>query len=430
MESDGVTFVASAGDSVGTQYPAASPNVLSVGGTSLTLNGTSGNYQSETTWYTNSTEATGGGISTLESRPGYQNPVSAAVGAYRGTPDVAFDADPGTGVAVYDSYNGGLSNPWIRTGGTSLAAPAWAGLIVIADQGRIAAGLHSLDGPSQTLPEIYTISQYGSFHDITTGNNGSISAATGYDLVTGVGTPNAQLLVPDLVHWSEVTSLTATAMVADSSGNLFASFSTGTAGIWERVANNTTWTQVFTSNASLLAVDNSGDIFAVFPGIAGIYEKAPGGSFTSIFTSSTSLLAVDGAGDVFAVFPGLAGIWEKAPGGSFTSIFSSSATLMTVDRAGNVFAVFPGLGGTWEKLTTSSNFNQITSLTATVMTTDTAGDFCASFSTVAGLSEEQRSVGTSWYTLCGTSVTLMAGYDGGDLFATFASGLGTWKRSA
>jgi hypothetical protein len=114
---------------------------------------------------------------------------------------VAFDADPSTGVQFYDSYD--QANPCLRTGGTSLAAPCWAGLIAIADQGRVAAGGTTLDGPSQTLPALYSLPS-GAFHDITSGCNGN-EAAPGYDMVTGLGSPEANPLVFDLAPYPAPT---------------------------------------------------------------------------------------------------------------------------------------------------------------------------------------------------------------------------------
>ena len=137
----GVTFVASTGDggSPG-EYPAYSPNVLAVGGTTLTLN-SQNNISSETGW-----SGSGGGISTMEPQPSYQTGVVTQSTTERAIPDVSFDANPGTGVAVYDSYNGGTSTPWEEVGGTSVAAPCWSALIAIANQGRNVAGLPNLDG--------------------------------------------------------------------------------------------------------------------------------------------------------------------------------------------------------------------------------------------------------------------------------------------
>ncbi len=119
--------------------------------------------------------------------------------SYRQIPDVAFDADPNSGVAVYDSYDYGSSSPWVQVGGTSVAAPCWAGLLAITNQLRVAQGLGTLDGASQILPKLYALPA-GDFHDITTGSNG-YAAGPGYDLVTGRGTPLASRLVPDLASY-------------------------------------------------------------------------------------------------------------------------------------------------------------------------------------------------------------------------------------
>ncbi len=143
----GVTFIAASGDSGYVEYPSASPNVLAVGGTTLNLTG-SGAYSSETAW-----ADSGGGYSAYEQEPSYQGGVQTS-GA-RSTPDVAFDADPNSGVMVYSTAPGGRSGSWQVVGGTSLGSPSWAGIIAIVDQGRAVAGLGSLDGATQTLPALY-----------------------------------------------------------------------------------------------------------------------------------------------------------------------------------------------------------------------------------------------------------------------------------
>ena len=190
----GVTFVASAGDDGSPPiWPAVSPNVLSVGGTSLHLT-SSGNYLSETGW-----SGSGGGVSRFESKPGYQTFVATG-NTSRTNPDVAYNADPNTGVYVYDSFNGG----WFAVGGTSAGAPQWAALVAIADEGRAIAGKGSLDGPSQTLYALYRIAQSSAstyFHDETSGNNG-FAAKAGYDDVTGNGSPVANRVVSALVGWA------------------------------------------------------------------------------------------------------------------------------------------------------------------------------------------------------------------------------------
>jgi hypothetical protein len=190
----GVTFIASAGDNgAPAQWPAVSPRVLAVGGTSLTL-GTGNSYGSESAWSSSS-----GGISSFETKPAFQSLVSTP-NTFRSSPDVAYDADPKTAFYVYDSVNGA----WFADGGTSAGAPQWAALVAIANQGRALAGSGSLDGPSQTLYALYTMAHVAAptyFHDITTGSNGN-PATTGYDLVTGLGSPVANQVIAGLVAWN------------------------------------------------------------------------------------------------------------------------------------------------------------------------------------------------------------------------------------
>ena len=168
----GVTFLAAAGDSSYGLYPAFSPNVIAVGGTTLTLNSTNG-IQSETAWSTGSDswapgDGTGGGTSSFEPEPAYQDGFQST--GHRTIPDVAFDADPATGVAVYDSY---LNSPaWVEVGGTSLASPSFAGIMAIANEGRSLQGLgtfNSSTNPQQALTALYSMPS-SDFHDITSGS--------------------------------------------------------------------------------------------------------------------------------------------------------------------------------------------------------------------------------------------------------------------
>jgi hypothetical protein len=194
----GVTFIASAGDSgAPAGYPAYSPDVVAVGGTSLTLNSNS-TYDSESGW-----SESGGGVSTQESIPSYQvGKINGVSTTNRAAPDVSMDADPNTGVYVLDSYD--EPGYYLQVGGTSLAAPMWAGLIAIANQGRVLSGLSPLSGATQTLPALYNLPS-SDFYDVTTGNNG-YAAGPGYDLVTGLGSPVANLLVPGLVNYGAAAS--------------------------------------------------------------------------------------------------------------------------------------------------------------------------------------------------------------------------------
>jgi subtilase family serine protease len=195
----GVTFVASTGDSGAPgEYPAYSPNVVAAGGTTLSI-GWNGSYNGEAAWSDG-----GGGISFYENEPTYQQGVQNS--GMRSTPDVSFDADPSTGVAIYDSYNGTSASPWQTIGGTSVSAPCWAGLIAIADQGRVIAGGTTLDGPSQTLPALYSMPA-SDYNDVTSGSNGGFAAKPGYDDTTGLGTPKANLLVPNLADYGMAGTL-------------------------------------------------------------------------------------------------------------------------------------------------------------------------------------------------------------------------------
>ncbi len=204
----GVTFVASSGDSGSPAgYPAYSSNVVAVGGTSLNLN-SNNSYQSESAW-----NGSGGGTSTQESEPAYQRSVQNT--GKRTAPDVAFDANPNTGVAIYDSFDNS-SGPWTEVGGTSVAAPAWAGILAIVNQGRVSAGEPTLNGATQTLPALYSLPT-SAFHDITTGSNGGYSATAGYDEVTGLGTPIASNLIPDLVAYGNTASAPVLAPIVNRS---------------------------------------------------------------------------------------------------------------------------------------------------------------------------------------------------------------------
>ena len=204
-----VTVVASSGDTGAisdqgppkqVSLPASDPLVLAVGGTILDATLATGAYHGEMAW-NEGTEASGGGYSSLFPRPAYQDGV-ARIGATRGVPDVAANADSTTAMALDFGGGGGLS----PAQGTSAATPLWAGVIALADQ---QAGQHL----GYVNPAIYHIARspayHRAFHDVTTGDNSVLwptgvftgyTAGPGWDPVTGWGSPNAQYLVPLLAH--------------------------------------------------------------------------------------------------------------------------------------------------------------------------------------------------------------------------------------
>jgi subtilase family serine protease len=213
-----VTVLASAGDSGSANlrsdattyypfptvnFPASSPFVTAVGGTSLYAD-TSGNYQSETVW-NNAIGAGGGGVSQQFPEPLYQklllNSVQKALLNHRGVPDVTYNADPATGILVYASFLPGAVG-YHLVGGTSEGSPQWAG--IIADANQLAGHpLGFLNLKLYSLVALVGQSQF--FHDITTGNNSfngvsGYAATTGWDLASGWGTPNLGKLVGELAR--------------------------------------------------------------------------------------------------------------------------------------------------------------------------------------------------------------------------------------
>ena len=169
FNTNGKTYFASAGDAGGVvSWPSSSPNVVSVGGTTLTMTTTG---YTETAW-----SSGGGGVSTIETQPTYQKGVTDSYSlSKRATPDVSYNADPSTGFLVYDSYGYNGGRGWFAVGGTSAGAPQWAAIDTF--------------GNTATNTNFYANYQYGTtFSDIVGGSNG-YSAVSGYDLATGIGTP-------------------------------------------------------------------------------------------------------------------------------------------------------------------------------------------------------------------------------------------------
>ena len=180
-------------------FPSSWPSAVSVGGTRLTR-GAEG--FTETAWGSVHQYATpgvyagsgsGGGISLTQPQPAYQRGLWPGA-TTRLVPDVASVADPGTGFGAYVASQGG----WLSMGGTSLAAPTWAGFTANA-----LSGTGRTVGLGNILPTLYA--NPGAFNDIKTGNNGFYMTMRGFDLVTGLGTPNWALLEPALLSGAGVS---------------------------------------------------------------------------------------------------------------------------------------------------------------------------------------------------------------------------------
>ncbi len=214
----GITFFAAAGDSgaydcgdgtLGVDSPASDPNVTGVGGTNLQIN--AGAYGSESVWSNPSdTQRSpngaggGGGISTQfklaawQTGTGVQNQYS---NGYREVPDVSADADPATGYATYCTVtNAGCpSTGWITVGGTSAAAPLWAGSLALIDQYLQSQGKAIVGSANPVLYSLFnTPQQSPAFHDVTSGTNLYYNATSGYDMASGIGSPNVNNIAHDL----------------------------------------------------------------------------------------------------------------------------------------------------------------------------------------------------------------------------------------
>jgi parallel beta-helix repeat protein len=211
-------------------WPSTDPYVTGVGGTSLYMNTSSGYYQwpyenatgnaNETAWSWNIYYqwGTGGGWSTLYSQPSWQTGAGVVNNGERGDPDVAWDADPLTGVlvSVFDYYGLYVSNgyDYYVFGGTSVGAPCWAGAMALIDQ-KAGRSLGFIN------PAIYSIlnnaTEYSkAFHDVTVGNNNPYGATKGWDPLTGVGSPN----IGELAYYLAPTGRLPVVVTNDFSNSL------------------------------------------------------------------------------------------------------------------------------------------------------------------------------------------------------------------
>jgi kumamolisin len=188
---------------------AASPYVTSVGGTTLFLH-SDGTYDYEAGWEGPLEEAgSGGGLSRLYLRPSWQagpGVQNAYSNGMREVPDVALDADPLTGYAIYYGGIGCSSQCWQIVGGTSAATPLWASLVLLINQLAEEHGQHQLGFLNEALYQLGAeagtegITAPLPFHDVTIGGNLFYDATPGWDYSSGWGSPDGSVLAGDLLH--------------------------------------------------------------------------------------------------------------------------------------------------------------------------------------------------------------------------------------
>jgi len=199
---------------IGLNSLASVPEATDTGGTTLSTD-QYGAWANERGWADYpGTQGTGGGVSTLYHRPDWQSGVSVPqdpVFAQRSipdpatqrlTPDVAADADPLTGAAIFSHCHAGNCTA-SSGGGTSQSAPIWAALTTLMNQYLIEHGGHQIGNPGMALnPLLYQVAASGArpaFHDVTLGGNAVYQSGPGFDLATGLGTPDTENLVDDIL---------------------------------------------------------------------------------------------------------------------------------------------------------------------------------------------------------------------------------------
>jgi subtilase family serine protease len=280
----GVVYTASAGDSAysgGVIYPATSPHVVSVGGTTLSTASNARGW-TEKVWETSSTEGTGSGCSAHEPQPSWQSSISIlkAACADRVDNDVAADADPATGAAVYDTSNG--NGGWNEVGGTSESSPIIASVFALAGNNG--------NGGDNAADSIYT--HTGSLYEVTASSNGScggsvLCTATGaantYNGPTGWGTPDG------LTAFQSTTAAGNTVTVT-SPGNQTGTV--GTAASLQIKATDSASGQTLTYSATGLptgvSISSTSGLISGTPTTAGTYSVTVTATDTTGATGSAS----------------------------------------------------------------------------------------------------------------------------------------------
>lgn len=223
LASQGQNLFVASGDwgsypnSSGYYYPAEDAHVTTVGGTDLTTNGAGGSWASEVAW-----GDSGGGYSqsgilipSYQQLSGVINSLNNGSTVYRNAPDVAAEANGDNFFCANGYCAEGL-------GGTSLAAPTWAGYMALVNQQAVANGIGPIGFINPTIYSIGVGSGYSAaFHDITSGSNGGFSATVGYDLVTGWGSPNGVGLINALAGPSAPPDFTVSADPNSYNGYVF-----------------------------------------------------------------------------------------------------------------------------------------------------------------------------------------------------------------
>lgn len=378
MQAQGQSYFQAAGDSDAytganaldnaklTDAPVDSTNLVAVGGTTLTMNGNGVSWNSETVWNWNTSGnpnvGSGGGSSSYYTIPWWQSDVSMMSNSgsttFRNIPDVALTADN-----IFVSDDDGDDSGSEYSGGTSCAAPLWAGFTALINQQSAAAGHSPVGFLNPALYAIGTGTNYATcFHDINTGNNvgtntpGLYNATNGYDLCTGWGTPTGTNLINALVPYPGI--VTPPANVTTNSGSS-ASFSVIAAGSpmlsfnWQFNGTNlANGGKVSGATSSVLTLT------AVATNNAGNYRVVVANTYGSI-TSSVATLTVSFPTNLV---PGFTNVARSSSGSVTLGLSGASGYSYVLEATTNLASPnwvplttnMPGTNGFWQYTDTSA----------------------------------------------------------------------------
>jgi subtilase family serine protease len=384
-------------NSTDSSYPAEDPFIVAVGGTDLTTNGAGGTWASETAW----PDSSGGPSDDSLPIPSWQSGIATsgngASTTKRDIPDVAMEGN-------FDNYlcdNGACQGTW---GGTSFAAPRWAGFLALVNQQAVSNGLATLGFINPAIYAIGKSTSYTSdFHDITSGNNNngkgkSFNAVTGYDLVTGWGSPNGQNMINALAG-SSVPSFT----LSDSPSSL--SITQGGSG------GNSTVTvsdvNGFTGSVTLAASGLPTGVTAVFSPTSTTTTSTLTLTASSTATIGTSTVTITGTSGTLVATTTLSLTVSATATPNFT--VTASPTSLTVKQSAN--------GTSTITVASQNSFSSATTLSATGLPTGVTAAFSVNpvtpaangnaTSTLTLTASSTATIGTSTVTVTGTSGTLV-----------------------
>jgi subtilase family serine protease len=377
-------------------YPAESVYVVAVGGTDLTTNGAGGSWASETAWVDSSGGPSDDKFAIPSWQSGIANSSNGASSTIRDLPDVAAEGN-------FDNYlcnDGSCSGTW---GGTSFAAPRWAGFLALINQQAVANGSSTLGFANPAIYAIGKGSSYTSdFHDITSGNNNngngkSYNAVTGYDMVTGWGSPNGQNLINALAG---STAPSFTLSDSPSSLTITQGGSGGTSTITVHDVGG------FTGSVSLAASGLPSGVTAVFSPTSTTSTSTLTLTASSTATTGTSTVTITGTSGTLVASTTLALTVSATATANFT--ISASPSTLTVNQGSN--------GTSTITITSQNSFSSATALTATGLPTGVTAAFVptsvtppangSATSVLTLTASSTATLGAATVTVTGTSGTL------------------------